>query len=170
MDSRPDFDNLYARHAPAVVRAANAVLRDVTLAEDVAQEVFIRLWRGCGYDPRRGELGAYLRMLARSRALDLVRKHRAEERMSLQLQARTASASVADEALAPVLRAADREQTRTAVARLPADQRHAIGLVYWAGLTTQEAADLQGIPLGTAKSRVRLALHKLAQDPAMAGP
>jgi RNA polymerase sigma-70 factor (ECF subfamily) len=67
-----------------------------------------------------------------------------------------------------VLRAADRELALAAVRNLPADQRRAIGLTYWADLTAQQAADLQGIPLGTAKSRVRLGLHKLAQDPAMA--
>ena len=54
------------------------------------------------------------------------------------------------------------------VRNLPAEQRQAIGLTYWAGLTVQQAAEAQGIPLGTAKSRVRLALDKLARDPAMA--
>ena len=66
------------------------------------------------------------------------------------------------------MRAADRERARRAVRNLSADQRQAIGLTYWAGLTAQHVADVQDVPLGTAKSRVRLALRKLAVEPAMA--
>ena len=68
-------------HAAEVHRAANAILRDAALAEDVVQEVFERVWRGSGHDERRGPLGPYLTMLARSRALDLRRRSRTGERV-----------------------------------------------------------------------------------------
>ena len=169
VDRSADFAQIYDEHARHVVLAAARVLGDAALAEDVAQEVFLTLWRGGGYDESRGPLGPYLRLLARSRALDVWRRNRAAERATARLQAGTPrGSSAADELPQFVLRAADRELARGRVRSLPADQRQAIGLTYWAGLTVQQAADVQGVPLGTAKSRVRLALRKLARDPALA--
>jgi RNA polymerase sigma-70 factor (ECF subfamily) len=168
MNCGGDFAQVYAEHAPDVLRVAAGVLGDRALAEDVTQEVFLALWRGCGYDRSRGPLGPYLRLLARSRALDLWRKNRAGERTAARLQECAAFTSPAEEPQQVVLRAAERERARSGVRSLPPDQRQAIGFAYWAGLTAQQAAHVQGIPLGTAKSRVRLALRKLAQDPAMA--
>ena len=168
MNSYSDFAQIYDEHARDVVLAAARVLRDAALAEDVAQEVFLALWRGGGYDETRGPLGPYLRLLARSRALDVWRRNRAAERTMARLREHAlVDSSAAEEAPQIVLRAADRELARGRVRSLPADQRQAIGLTYWAGLTVQQAADVQGVPLGTAKSRVRLALRKLARDPAM---
>ena len=163
------FGGLVDLHRAAVFRAALAALGSTADAEDVAQEVFLALWRGGGYDESRGALGPYLRLLARSRALDVWRRNRAGERTLALLQERAMSDwTAAEEAPQIVLRAADRELVRGRVRSLPADQRQAIGLTFWAGLTVREAAHVQRIPLGTAKSRVRLALRKLARDPAMA--
>jgi RNA polymerase sigma-70 factor (ECF subfamily) len=167
--SRDDFARIYDEHAADVFRAAHRVLRDAALAEDVAQDVFLALWRGSGYDDARGPLGPYLRLMARSRALDLWRRNRAGERSVARLRQHVPSgASADDEPPQAVLRAAARELTRRGVRALPPEQRQAIGLAYWGGLTVQQAAELQGIPLGTAKSRVRLGLRKLAQDPGLA--
>ena len=168
MSAQSDFTRIYAEHSAGVIRAAARVLGDTALAEDVAQEVFLALWRGGGYDETRGSLGPYLRMVARSRALDVWRKNRASERARARLKETAPMVSATDEPQQVVCRAADRELTRRRVRRLPDDQRQAIGLTYWGDLTVQQAAELQGIPLGTAKSRVRLALRKLARDPAMA--
>lgn len=166
---RDDFGQIYDQYSGDVIRAAVRVLGDARLAEDVAQEVFLALWRGGGYDAARGPLGPYLRLLARSRALDLWRKNRAGERMLARLKDRTALDPAVAEAPQHVLqRAADRELALRAVASLPTDQRRAIALTYWGDLTVQQAADAEGVPLGTAKSRVRLGLHKLARNPAMA--
>jgi RNA polymerase sigma-70 factor (ECF subfamily) len=161
------FTAVYERYRGDVLRTANEVLRDVTLAEEVVQDVFLAVWRGSGYDERRGGLGSYLRMLARSRALDLWRRNRTRERTTSRLHERDVPSST-DATQEAVLHAAEREQARTAVRRLPEGQRQVIALTYWGGLSVQEAAELEGIPLGTAKSRVRLALGKLALDPAMA--
>jgi len=169
MNAGGDFAQIYEEHGRDVLLAAARVLGDAALAEDVAQEVFLALWRGGGYDESRGALGPYLRLLARSRALDVWRRNRAGERTLALLQERAMSDwTAAEEAPQIVLRAADRELVRGRVRSLPADQRQAIGLTFWAGLTVREAAHVQRIPLGTAKSRVRLALRKLARDPAMA--
>jgi RNA polymerase sigma-70 factor (ECF subfamily) len=167
MDARTEFATLYERHAPEVHRTANAVLQDPTIAEEVVQEVFLALWRESRFDEARGPMGPYLRMLARSRALDALRRRNARDRMATRLltHAGSLSTGAADE---PVLRDADREVARAAVRRLPSDQRKAIVLTYWGDLTVQEAADAEGIPLGTAKSRVRLGLRKLAADPRLA--
>jgi RNA polymerase sigma-70 factor, ECF subfamily len=166
---RTDFARIYDQHAAEVFRAAHRVLGDAALAEDVAQDVFLALWRGTGYDAARGALGPYLKLMARSRALDLWRRNRAGERTVARLQQHAPFGAPADdEPPQAVLRAAARELARRGVRGLPPDQRQAIGLTYWAGLTVQQAADVQGVALGTAKSRVRLALRKLARDPAMA--
>jgi RNA polymerase sigma-70 factor, ECF subfamily len=163
-----DFARIYEEHVADVRRTAASVLGDTALADDVAQEVFLTVWRGCRYDPTRGPLGPYLRLMARSRALDLWRRNRVAERATDRLkQSAVLDPSTADEPSRALVRAAERESARRAVRNLPAPQRQAIGLTYWGGLTTQQAADATGIPLGTVKSRVRLALHKLAQDPSM---
>ena len=166
-----EFSALYDRHAAEVLRAANDVLRDPRLAEEVTQDVFLAFWRGCGYDPSRGPAAPYLRRLARNRAVDVWRRNRSIastadrfERQALVVQ-RAAPADEPDH----VISLADRRTvTREAVSRLPHDQRMALALTYWGGLTTAEAAERLGIPLGTAKSRVRLALRRLAGDPDLA--
>ena len=169
MNRGRDYTQIYEQHKADVFRAAASVLRDAALAEDVTQEVFLALWRGGGYDHTRGPLGPYLRLVARSRASDVWRSNRTRQRAidRLQESARLHPA-VAEEPSHVVVRATDRERARRGVRNLPADQRQAIGLTYWAGLTAQQVADVQDVPLGTAKSRVRLALRKLAEEPAMA--
>jgi RNA polymerase sigma-70 factor (ECF subfamily) len=169
MASATSFEAIYAQHAAEVHRAANAILRDAALAEDVVQEVFERVWRGSGHDERRGPLGQYLTLLARSRALDLWRRSRAAERAQQRLEAHAGSPpAVSQPPEAALARAADRRLARAAVRRLPDDQRQAIGLAYWGGLSAREVATAEGIPLGTAKSRLRLGLTKLSRDPALA--
>jgi len=162
------FDALYARHAADLRHTARTVLRDPVLAEDVVQDVFERVLRGSGYDERRGPLGPYLRLLARSRALDLWRRGRAGERMATRLEHGAGVAPTGPiDPEAAVIGAAERQVARAAVRRLPEEQRQAVGLAYWGGLSVQQVATAQGIPLGTAKSRVRLGLDKLGRDPSL---
>jgi RNA polymerase sigma-70 factor (ECF subfamily) len=167
--SEAEFGALYAQHARSVSRVAYRVLRDHALAEDVMQDVFIRLWQGSGYDPARGSLASYLRMMAHSRALDLWRSARSKERVEEHLH----HAGAAERGATPqpdeeALRGAVGETVRAAVRRLPADQREALALAYWGDLTANETAAARGVPLGTMKSRVRLGLIKLRRDPALA--
>jgi RNA polymerase sigma-70 factor, ECF subfamily len=159
------FEAIYAEYADEVHRAAFSILRDATLTEDVVQEVFERFWRGSGHDERRGPLGPYLKLLARSRALDLWRRTRSGERARHRLEEQADALAATQNPEAALARAAERRLARAAVRRLPEEQRQAIGLAYWGGLSTRELAAVEGIPLGTAKSRVRLGLRKLSSDP-----
>jgi RNA polymerase sigma-70 factor, ECF subfamily len=135
-----------------------AVLNDHARAQDVVQDVFLRLWRRPdAFDDRRGALGPYLRLMARSRALDLWRegevRRRAGDRLGLTIDVAGARS---DAALAP-----ERQDLRAALRALPDGQREAVVLTYWAGLTAEEVARHADVPLGTAKSRVRLGVRRL---------
>jgi RNA polymerase sigma-70 factor, ECF subfamily len=135
-----------------------AVLNDHARAQDVVQDVFLRLWRRPdAFDGRRGALGPYLRLMARSRALDLWReteaRRRVSDRLSLTIEPGDARA---DARLAP-----ERHDLRAALRTLPDGQREAVVLTYWGGLTAEEVARHADVPLGTAKSRVRLGVRRL---------
>lgn len=157
------FNDAYRRLAPIALAAANRVLRDEAAAEDVVQDVFVQLWRRpWTFQADRGSLSSYVSMLARSRALDRWRSRSARESAVERSaeQARAGHRPEAESAVEPVLR---RELTRRLLGtldRLPRDQRDALLLAYGRGLTAQEIARAKDIPLGTAKSRVRLGLNK----------
>jgi RNA polymerase sigma-70 factor (ECF subfamily) len=162
-----EFAAVYDRHVRDVLRTANDVLRDRRLAEEVTHDVFLALWRDRGHDPARGDMGPYLRTLARNRAVDVWRRSQALNRTTRRFGvAHAGGGPAAADPVDEALRNEMSERTRAAIMRLPREQRTAIALAYWGGLTMQEAAERQGIPLGTAKSRVRLALLRLAADPA----
>jgi RNA polymerase sigma-70 factor, ECF subfamily len=158
------FRAAYARHHRGVYSAAFRVLGDVQLAQDVVQDVFLRFWRRPNaYDARRGELGAYLRLMARSRALDLWRES--------QVRARAAERARTDHVVpepddprALAERATESSAVRTALGKLPDGQREALVLAYWCGLTADQIARRANIPLGTAKSRIRLGLARLRDE------
>lgn len=156
------FDRAYDEHAPAMIVAATRVLRDRAAAEDVVQDVFVALWRRpSSYDPSRGPLGSYLTMMARSRALDRWRsrtsREAAVERSAAQIRTERPQH---EDAAAPVLRREGEQRMLSALERLPGEQREAVLLAFGKGLTAREIAQAAGVPLGTAKSRVRLGLQK----------
>ena len=159
------FAEVFDQHAAGVHSAALAILHDAARAEDVVQDVFLRLWRRPdAWDPARAPLGAYLRLMARSRALDLWREGDVRDRARRRAQ----DAAVADPAPSTTetpetaaLRSAESEALRAALDELSEEQRSAVALAYWGGLTAEQIADRVGIPLGTAKSRIRLGLRRL---------
>ena len=167
--SDPDnFERAYDAHARGVYAAALRILGDPTQAQDVAQDVFLRLWRRPeSFDARRGELGSYLRLMARSRALDLWREGQAAGRASdrLKLVVGVSGDGGAEDAPAP---SAERDEARATVRgalhKLPESQREALVLAYWGGMTADEIANRSHVPLGTAKSRIRLGLAKLREE------
>ena len=165
------FERAYDEHS-RVYAAAYRVLGNAGLAQDVVQDVFLRLWRRPrSFDAGRGELGAYLRMMARSRALDLWREGQALGRASDRLKLAVAQEPPRDEPDRPAAQAERREEgetVRAAVLRLPDAQREAVVMAYWGGLTADEIAQRIEVPLGTAKSRIRLGLEKLRADGAAA--
>jgi RNA polymerase sigma-70 factor, ECF subfamily len=158
------FERLYDELAPSVYRTALRVLGNPIQAQDVVQDVFMRLWRQPErFDDARGTLPNYVRLMARSRALDLWREGqvagRARDRMKVAALYDEARRDVSPPQVAELHR--DGSIVRGALARLPAEQRDAIVLAYWGGLTADEIARHVGAPVGTIKSRIRLGLMKL---------
>ncbi len=170
---RTAFAKAYREHGARVRASAMRVLKDPGRAEDVAQEVFERLWRDPErYDPRRGDLGPYLQLVARSRALDAWRAEGAAARAADRLGTLTVR-DHAPEDDQPSVVAERRDiahRLMAAVRRLPPSQREAIFLAHWGGMTSSEIAQRTGVPLGTAKSRLRLAHEKLSEEWAEAEP
>jgi RNA polymerase sigma-70 factor (ECF subfamily) len=161
------FSRIYDAHHRGVYAAAYRVVGSQAQAQDVAQDVFLKLWRTpAKFDARRGELGSYLRLMARSRALDLWREGQAAGRAGdrLRLVVGRQEARVEDRPAAMVEREGDRHRVRAALRSLPDSQREAVVLAYWGGLTAGEIARRAGVPLGTAKSRIRLGLTKLRDE------
>ncbi|QEC49095.1 sigma-70 family RNA polymerase sigma factor [Baekduia soli] len=167
--SDPDtFARIYDKHHRGVHAAALRVLGSSAPAQDVVQDVFLRVWRNPQkFDARRGELGSYLRLMARSRAVDLWREGQAAGRASDRLKVVVATDGARDEDARPdhvALEASDRSTIRAALRALPDPQREALVLAYWGGLTADQIARRAGVPLGTAKSRIRLGLARLRAE------
>lgn len=152
---------VFDRFAPDVYRAAFVVLRNDAAAQDIVQDVFVELWRHPDrYDPALGRFPTYLVVIARRRAVDVVRS----EVRRVVRQDRSCHAAAAQSAPSPseeVIASNVADAVRAAVRLLPDSQRRIVELAYFSGLTYREAAKVAGIPEGTAKSRVRLALAKL---------
>lgn len=140
---------------------ARRVLRDNAAADDVMQDVFVWLWeRPDRFDPDRGSLRSFLAVVARRRAIDWIRRHDADRRRADRV---AQDAPLVDVDLAEDITARDdAARVRAAVADLPSDQREAVTLAFFGGLSYREVAVALHIPEGTAKSRLRLALAKLS--------
>ncbi len=145
----------------ALVRGvARKVLGDDAAADDVTQDVFVWLWEQPDrFDPDRGSLRAFLTVVSRRRAIDWIRRHDADRRRADR--AAQEAPLVLDDLADDVSARDDAAQVRAAVAALPAEQRDAVTLAFFGGLSYREVATKLGIPEGTAKSRLRLALAKL---------
>jgi RNA polymerase sigma-70 factor (ECF subfamily) len=161
------FATIVDRHAPRAYATARAILGPTPAAEDAVQEALLQLWRSAAsYSPERGSLRAYLLVLVRSRALDLLRREvvrtAAAERASAQ--AATSTAHVDDE----LERREQVRELRDGIVRLPPEQAQVLGLQYLAGQTQSEVATLLDVPLGTVKGRTRLGLARLRRELAVA--
>ena len=162
-----EFERAYDDHGRSVYAAALRILGSPALAQDVTQDVFLRLWRKPeSFDARRGGLGPYLRLMARSRALDLWRREHAAQRARDRLALLSVPDAVptADRPLEAAAQRGLRAPIREAMRKLPELQREALVLAYWGGLTADEIARHAGVPLGTAKSRIRMGLDRLRDD------
>jgi RNA polymerase sigma factor (sigma-70 family) len=153
---------VYDEHAGLVYGLARRVTRDEELARDIAQEVFAYFWENPDrVDLDRGTLRAYLSVLAHRRAVDEVRRHKARSR------AETASAPQEEEdgpeaqVVAEDARSWRGKRVSELLGTLPAEQREAVRLAYYEGLTYVQVANRLSIPEGTAKYRLRAALAKL---------
>ena len=144
---------LYDRYAPVVYSAALRILGESAAAEDVLQDVFVRLWRNPeAFDANRGSLAAWLAVIARHRAIDQMRKRRPEadfDEVVLSFDPDLNGLAERAEAL---------EQVRGVLAGMNSEQRTALEMAFFEGMTHTEIAVLTGEPLGTVKTRIRNAL------------
>src|SRR3954470_19863905 len=137
------FARAFEQHERAVYGAAMRILGNAAQAQDVVQDVFLRVWRRPGsFDAGRGELGSYLRLMARSRALDLWREGQAAGRASDRLKVVVGGAEprVEEQPASAIERDDARESVRDALRRLPEPQREALVLAYWGGLNAAQTA------------------------------
>ena len=150
----------FRRHAGAVYGLALRVLGDRTAAEEVVQEVFLRLWNAPDrYDPERGSMRAFLLAQSHGRAVDQLRADSSRRRREQRDAARSAEAGYDLEHEVMDLTVA--EHLKEAVSALPEDERRAIELAYFGGHTYREVAVLLDQPEGTVKSRIRSGLMRL---------
>lgn len=157
------IEALYQRYGGACFGLARRILDDAQLAEDVVQQVFLAMWQGTGYDPRRGAVSTWLLSITHHKAVDSVRKesNRRKRTAGEQTLLEVAAAGPGpDEEAWQRLRA---ERTRAALRLLPAEQREVVLLAYYGGYTQREIADMTGLPLGTVKSRTLTALRRLRE-------
>ena len=156
------LQTIYERYSPMVYGLARRVTASTAHAEEITQEVFVYMWQNPDrFDPERGTLRAFLGALAHRRAVDEVRRNTRrtarEDRVG-----NDASSLEALEIGDDFERSQTAERVRAAVSSLPEQQRRAVLLAYFGGCTFRQVAEQLGIPEGTAKSRLRLGLGKLA--------
>jgi RNA polymerase sigma-70 factor (ECF subfamily) len=159
---------VYRRHAGAAYALARRLLNDNQLAEEILQEVFLRLWNNPErFDSERGSLRAYLLAQTHGRAVDLLRSETARRRRE-EREAREAPA-FGDDIERQVIDLTVSEKVKEVVGRLPDDERRAIELAYFGGHTYRQVAVMLETPEGTVKSRIRSGLRRLRTDLAEAG-
>jgi RNA polymerase sigma factor (sigma-70 family) len=157
-------DTLYRRFAGRIYGLGLVMLGSDAAAQDLVQDTFVKLWRNAErYDRSRGKLETWVLLMARSLAIDAIRRRVLEVR-TLEHVDRPLEA---DQAPGPDEQAVTRdltEKARRAMSSLPPEQRAALELAYLGGKTSTEISDLEGIPVGTAKTRIRAALLRLRES------
>jgi RNA polymerase sigma-70 factor (ECF subfamily) len=160
---------LYDRYGTLVFSVALRIVRDREAAEEVTQEVFVRLWRSAAaFEPSRGQVHAWLLRITHNLALNEVRR-----RQSRPVAAETFDWATDGERLLDMDQSQDpqivawlherAESIQRALAQLPPSQRHAIELAFFGGLSQAEVAAALGDPLGTVKSRIRMGMLRLRE-------
>ena len=159
---------IYRRHAGAVFALARRLLSDRTLAEEIVQEVFLRLWNDPDrFDPDRGSLRSYLLAQCHGRSVDLIRSESSRRRREEKELTLAAEAGYDLEHEVWDMAVADR--VKSALRGLPEGEREAILLAYFGGHTYREVADLLDTPEGTVKSRIRAGLKRMRGELSGAG-
>lgn len=149
---------LYDRYAGMLYSMLHRILRDTQAAEEILQDIFFQLWRTAKqFDPKRGSLPAWLTVIARNRAISRLRRRRPEEgeelfECTIVLPCNVETAAAQNQLMGRVM---------AAMGSLPVEQRAALELAYFEGMTHSEIAEKTGDPLGTVKTRIRSAVETL---------
>ena len=162
----PDAATAFVRrHQARVFGLARSIVGDPLMAEDVAQEAFLRAWRhAAAYDPRRGSVPTWLLAITRNVAIDALRMRRPNPVDPAVMAGFDLQDDGGGEGGAPAAAAelsSEVEYLRGALAKLPVEQRRAVLLAAMCGRTAREVGETESIPLGTAKTRIRSGLFRL---------
>jgi len=163
---RESFRSLYERYSGVLFSAAYRVLNDQTDAEDVLQDVFIQIWdKASLYDPRRGKPLTWALTLTRNKAIDRLRSSQRRFRLKDDVERETQAldAKVELDSVDHVYAAEKGQMLREAVAKLTDDQRIAIEMAFFQGLTQTEISERLKEPLGTIKARIRRGMIRLRE-------
>jgi RNA polymerase sigma-70 factor (ECF subfamily) len=156
------FEAIYDRHGSAAFSLAYRIAGNRAQAEDIVQEAFLSVWRSSvRYRPERGSLRSWLLSVVHNRAIDSIRRsvaHSRNEVDSAGVEERNAAPELTD---VEAFRREEAQTVRAAMERLPTDQLRVIELAYFGGFTHSQIAEMLGMPLGTVKGRMRLALDKM---------
>jgi RNA polymerase sigma-70 factor (ECF subfamily) len=157
---------LYDRYSRLVFSLALAIVGDRAAAEEITQDVFVRVWQRAGtYRADQAKVSTWLTAITRHHAIDILRRQNARPESNsvswdqMPLQAASAAHDLEERAELSL----QRERIRAAVAQLPAAQQQVLALAYFNGYTHHQIADVLHQPLGTVKTRIRLAMQKLRQ-------
>jgi RNA polymerase sigma-70 factor, ECF subfamily len=156
------FEAIYDRHGSVAFSLAYRIAGNRAAAEDIVQEAFLSVWRSSvRYQPERGNLRSWLLSVVHNRAIDSLRRSIVQTRNQVEaegIEERKAAPELTD---VEAFRREDAQTVRTAMESLPADQLKVVELAYFGGFTHSQIAELLGMPLGTVKGRMRLALDKM---------
>ena len=155
------FESLYDRHGRAAYSLAYRMVGDRQAAEDLVQEVFLKVWRRSGsYRPERGSVRTWVLSIVHNQGIDQLRSTASRRRTHEKAES-LAPAAQPSEAFAESWRNSQRDQIREALKTLPSEQLKILELAYYSGYTHAEIAELMHLPLGTVKGRMRLGLKKV---------
>ncbi len=159
----PDaFEVVLERHSDAAFSLAYRICGRRSLAEDIAQEAFLSVWRsGARYDRARGSVRTWTLGIVHNRAVDALRRSGVHDRRRASDEGIEETLAAPERTDAQALDKAVSHEIRGALGELPAEQRRVIELAYFGGFTHVEIATMLGTPVGTVKGRMRLGLNKL---------
>lgn len=156
--------DLYDQTSAAIYSMAWRMLGSAHDAEEMVQETFVQIWERAGlFDPALGSALTWALGITRNRCIDWIRAHRRRARLLEDVGEETNAAAAADVDAMAGLSVEELGKVRSAVRALPADQRQAIELAFFGGLTHQEIAEQLRAPLGTVKARIRRGMLKLRE-------
>ncbi len=166
----PDAATAFVRRFQAkVFGMAVSVTHDPVLAQDVAQEAFLRAWRSAAtFDSMRGSVSAWLLTITRNAAIDAVRARRSVpadgDALDRLLQATIGSGVMEDATGESAIASVEADRAMARIRSLPPDQARAVVLAVFGGCTANEVSERDGVPIGTVKTRIRTGLRRLRED------